>query len=125
MVQRACICGGLRVNAVPTARNIRVATDETLYLGDWAIEPGLRPSPLVCFRSLANRPQTAVAMNMHFAQLDSDVFLDPLQLDHYRWIDIGSSSEKARIETHFHPFGKGSRICLGIEYASFSFPFVP
>ena len=39
--QRACIYEGLRVNAVPTARNVRVATNETLHCGNWAIEPGV------------------------------------------------------------------------------------
>ena len=58
-------------------------------------------------------------MNMHFAQLDPAVFSNPLNFNPYRWIDDESSSERVRMEKYFHPFGKGSRICLGMKYVPF------
>ncbi|KAI4213325.1 MAG: hypothetical protein LQ351_004066 [Letrouitia transgressa] len=89
---RACIKEGLRINAVPVARNVRVAPYETLYCNGWTIEPGLDPA----------------------------IFPIPTKFDPDRWLDPSetySSDQKARMEKQFFPFGKGGRSCLGINLA--------
>ena len=52
-------------------------------------------------------------MNTHFIHLNPELFPDP-----YRWLRAEKTGETAQLEKHFHPFGKGTRNCLGLKYVS-------
>jgi hypothetical protein len=87
----------MRVTASVTGRLARVAPDEVLKYGDWAIPPG-----------------TPISMDHHFTHLDPVLFPEPKKFNPDRWriaAEMGESYER-----YFLPFGRGSRMCIGMKY---------
>lgn len=87
---------GMRVTASVTGRLARVAPDETLTYGTWVIPPG-----------------TPVSMDHHFTHLDPSIFEDPTRFDPLRW--QRAADEGSPLDRYLIPFGRGSRMCIGIK----------
>lgn len=87
---------GMRVTASVTGRLARVAPDETLTYGTWVIPPG-----------------TPVSMDHHFTHLNPSIFEDPTRFDPLRWQK--ATDEGSSLDRYLIPFGRGSRMCIGIK----------
>ncbi|KAF3396439.1 Trichodiene oxygenase [Penicillium rolfsii] len=96
--QRHIVMEGMRVTASVTGRLARVAPDETLIYGKWTIPPG-----------------TPVSMDHHFTHLDPSIFEDPTRFDPLRW--QRAANERNPLDRYLIPFGRGSRMCIGINVA--------
>lgn len=86
----------MRVTALVTGRLTRVAPDETLRYQNWEIPPG-----------------TPVSMDHHFTHLDPSIFPEPRRFDPDRWRVAAEKGEP--LDRYFLPFGRGSRMCIGIK----------
>jgi cytochrome P450 len=86
----------MRITASVTGRLARIAPDETLIYGDYKIPPG-----------------NPVSMDTHFTLLDPKYFPEPTKFDPDRWQRAAENNQS--LEKYFHPFGKGSRMCIGIK----------
>ncbi|KAJ5431628.1 hypothetical protein N7445_008126 [Penicillium cf. griseofulvum] len=95
---RHIVMEGLRVTSSVTGRLARVAPDEVLQHGDWKIPPG-----------------TPVSMDHHFTHLDPTLFTNPRKFDPGRW--LRAADEGGPLGRHLIPFGRGSRMCIGINVA--------
>jgi cytochrome P450 len=93
----ACIQEALRLSGA-TNRLTRIAPDETMVLRDgaheWRIPPG-----------------TPTSMTIPLLQEDKTIFPDPKTYRPERWI------ENPRLDKYLLSFGRGSRICAGINLA--------
>ena len=91
--QRAIILETHRVQALITARLIRVAPNDTLQFRQWAIPAG-----------------TPVSMSTHFTHRDPILFPEPMRFDPDRWFGAAKGMEKYVV-----PFSKGTRGCIGLQ----------
>ncbi|KAL4861443.1 hypothetical protein BDV12DRAFT_204017 [Aspergillus spectabilis] len=102
---------------------VNAVIDETLRL--YGAAPGGLPR-VVPAQGLTIRGHylpggTTVTTQAYTIHRDGEIFDNPLKFDPYRWIRL-REEEKATSEHElalaaFHPFGAGSRICLGIHLA--------
>ncbi|KAH8723051.1 cytochrome P450 [Phaeosphaeriaceae sp. PMI808] len=95
---RYIVCESMRVTATVTGRLARVAPDEVLKYRDWDIPPG-----------------TPISMDHHFTHLDPVIFLEPRKFNPDRWQIAAEKGES--YERYFLPFGRGSRMCIGMNLA--------
>ncbi|KAI3324323.1 putative flavonoid 3-hydroxylase [Xylariaceae sp. AK1471] len=87
----------LRISTL-TARLTRVAPDEPLHYKDWVMPAG-----------------TAVSMTLRNASLDPDIFPEPMEFRPERWLP--SNPNLDRCNRYLVPFGRGSRMCIGLNLA--------
>ena len=96
----ATITEGLRLAHGILRRAERVAPGPTKLQG-WIIPPG-----------------TVIGMSASMMHIDPTIFPNPQEFQPERW--LASDAEPAgpaSLKKHFMPFGKGSRICLGMNLA--------
>jgi cytochrome P450 len=95
----AIITEGLRVANTIVRRNPRVAPGRSLQFQHWTIPPG-----------------TAVSMTVSMVNMNPTIFPDPEDFRPERWLpgvaESGVPSKKYHV-----PFGRGSRMCLGMNLA--------
>ncbi|KAI0193125.1 cytochrome P450 [Astrocystis sublimbata] len=87
----------LRIATV-TARMTRVAPDEALQYEDWVMPPG-----------------TAVSMTYREISFDPEIFPEPMEFRPERWLPSNPTVEKCN--QHLVAFGRGSRMCIGLNLA--------
>lgn len=149
MIQTAVIKETLRVNSLVTSRFPLVSPKEPLRYKDWVIPAGVsHPCPATLFwralslalnliiilhtntserasffRQVTNGPgkQTPVSMTLREILNDGDVFEDPRAFNPDRWIDA-DPDKLERMNKNFIPFGRGSRMCLGVKCVVFPSP---
>ncbi|KAL9094343.1 MAG: hypothetical protein Q9165_003484 [Trypethelium subeluteriae] len=95
---------GLRLSPGLGTRMGRVTNRPIEYNGDktskvWTIPP--------------RTPVGMTTLNMH---MDDDIFAQPKKFKPERWLDSDEATKK-RMEKHFHPFSRGTRMCLGMHLA--------
>ena len=61
-------------------------------------------------------PNTVISTSMRDLHLNPDIFPAPRRFSPERWLKSGPEELK-RMEKAFVPFGRGSRVCLGLELA--------
>lgn len=88
----ACVREGIRLAYGITTRNPRLTPDVDLKYGDWIIPRN-----------------TPVSMSNVDILMNKDIYPDPEKFIPERWLDNPS------LDRYFVPFGKGSRMCLGIK----------
>ena len=104
----AVIKEGLRLTHAISHRNARVAQDRSLNFRGWTIPPG-----------------TVVGMTTYMLHTDPAVFPAPQKFLPERWLPpkgpargtTPMASTRPPLEKYLLPFGKGSRICLGMNLA--------
>ncbi|KAI1264400.1 cytochrome P450 [Xylariaceae sp. FL1019] len=94
----AVLTEGLRLSPAVATRMSVIAPDRDLFYGNLRIPPG-----------------TPVGMTTLLMQTDEDVFPDPLRFDPERWLEDGELAKT--VPNAFAPFGKGTRICVGMHLA--------
>ncbi|KAI0973455.1 cytochrome P450 [Xylaria arbuscula] len=87
----------LRISTV-TARLTRVAPDEALQYNDWVLPAG-----------------TAISMTLREISFDPEIFPSPMSFRPERWLP--SNPNLDRYNRYLVAFGRGSRMCLGINVA--------
>ncbi|TGJ88430.1 hypothetical protein E0Z10_g343 [Xylaria hypoxylon] len=87
----------LRVSTL-TARLTRVAPDEALQYNDWVLPAG-----------------TAVSMTLREISFDPEIFPSPMAFRPERWLPSNPNLDKCN--RYLVAFGRGSRMCLGINLA--------
>ncbi|GAW14144.1 hypothetical protein ANO14919_035380 [Xylariales sp. No.14919] len=87
----------LRVSTI-TARLTRVAPEETLHYNNWVLPAG-----------------TAVSMTLREISFDPELFPSPMAFRPERWLP--SNPNLDRCNRYLVAFGRGSRMCLGINLA--------
>ncbi|KAF2807697.1 trichodiene oxygenase [Mytilinidion resinicola] len=95
----ACVKEGLRLGFGVATRMPRLAEDATRYK-EWVIPP-----------------RTPVSMALLDLMLDESVFADPHAFVPERWLGNPKTASGEPLEHYLHPFGGGSRICLGLNLA--------
>ncbi len=98
----AIIKEGLRISHAIISRNQRIASNRGLQFQDWTIPPG-----------------TTVSMSSYLLHTDPAVFPEPTKFRPERWLpqDKSRSPANGSLERYLIPFGRGSRICLGMNLA--------
>lgn len=97
----AVIKEGLRLTHAISHRNARVAPNRTLKFQRWTIPPG-----------------TLVSMTTYFLHTDPAVYAEPQLFRPERWLHRPTTADDSTpLEKYLLPFGKGSRICLGMNLA--------
>ncbi|KUL84200.1 hypothetical protein ZTR_06934 [Talaromyces verruculosus] len=89
-----CVREGIRLAHGITTRNPRLTPDSDLKYGDWIIPRN-----------------TPVSMTNVDVLMNKDIYPDPDKFIPERWINDPG------LDRYFVPFGKGSRMCLGINLA--------
>ncbi|KAL8722842.1 MAG: hypothetical protein Q9225_000729 [Loekoesia sp. 1 TL-2023] len=100
--QNAVIKESLRITALVTSRLPLVSPKEPLRYGEWEIPPG-------------SRLQTPISMTLRDVLLDPTIFADPNDFKPERWLTDNPDLE--RINQAYVPFGRGSRMCVGLNFA--------
>ncbi|KAL6808077.1 cytochrome P450 [Trichoderma camerunense] len=95
---RYIVMEAMRVTASVTGRLTRIATNEDLQYQNWLIPRGI-----------------PVSMDHHFTHLDPVIFPEPHRFNPDRWRIAAERGES--LEKYFLPFGRGSRMCIGINLA--------
>ncbi|RYP45943.1 hypothetical protein DL769_011423 [Monosporascus sp. CRB-8-3] len=93
----AVLLEGLRFSPALATRMARVAPDRDLLYGKQRIPAG-----------------TPVGMTALLMHLDPEVYPDPMRFDPDRWMD---AEERKRMDKAYAPFGRGTRICIGMHLA--------
>ncbi|RYP14779.1 hypothetical protein DL765_006135 [Monosporascus sp. GIB2] len=93
----AVLSEGLRFSPALATRMARVAPDRDLVYGKQRIPAG-----------------TPVGMTALLMHLDPEVYPDPMRFDPDRWMD---AEARKRIDKAYAPFGRGTRICIGMHLA--------
>ncbi|KAF1966836.1 cytochrome P450 [Bimuria novae-zelandiae CBS 107.79] len=88
----------MRLSALQTSRLSVVSPRDDLHYQEWAIPAG-----------------SAVGMTLRDILLDPEIFEDPEAFRPERWLSDNPSLD--RINRYFLPFGRGSRMCLGLNTA--------
>lgn len=99
----ATITEGLRLADAVFTRNQRVAPDRSLKFHDWIIPPG-----------------TIAGMTSHMVHMNPALYPAPREFRPERWLqsDTGSTTtEPGSAKRSFMAFGKGSRMCMGMNLA--------
>ncbi|KAL3447667.1 cytochrome P450 [Aspergillus insuetus] len=63
---------------------------------------------------LRKKQQTPISMTTYWMHMDPEVFVDPYKFQPNRWLDF---QKNELIAEYFVPFGKGSRNCVGKNFA--------
>lgn len=90
----AVITEGMRLSPAVASRAARV-TDKDLFYDNWRIPAG-----------------TPVGMTMLLMHTDEKLYPDPMRFNPDRWL---SSVAGAATTSKYAPFGRGTRICLGMQ----------
>ena len=93
----ACIREGIRLSYGVTARNPRLFSKPIRYKG-WVIPP-----------------RTPISMNIVDVVHDEEIFPDSTAFVPERWLDHPRTKQGVSLDQYFVNFGKGSRICLGMQ----------
>ncbi|KAI0111592.1 cytochrome P450 [Daldinia grandis] len=109
----AVIQEGLRLSYGVSGRTARVAPEEDLvYRGEWKPEGSKESVPLAYIIPRGN----AIGMSTALVHHDETLFPNSYEFIPERWLD--DDLEKRReIEQHILSFGKGSRMCFGMNLA--------
>jgi cytochrome P450 len=59
-------------------------------------------------------PRTPVGMTTLFMHMDEEIFPEPEKFKPDRWLE-GDENDRRRLERHFSPFSRGTRMCLGMQ----------
>lgn len=94
----AVVKESLRITALVTSRLPLVSPQESLRYGDWEIPPG-----------------TPVSMTLRDVLLDPSIFVNPRDFLPERWLPDAPDLEQ--ISQAYVPFGRGSRMCVGLNFA--------
>ncbi|KAI0154616.1 cytochrome P450, partial [Xylariaceae sp. FL1272] len=89
---------GLRLSPAVATRMSRIAPDRDLFYQNLRIPAG-----------------TPVGMTTLLMHTDEDVFPDPMRFDPGRWLEGGEM--KKTMPNGFAPFGRGTRVCVGMHLA--------
>ncbi|MCJ1440789.1 MAG: hypothetical protein MMC23_001275 [Stictis urceolatum] len=92
----AVIKESLRITALVTSRLPLVSPNEALVYANWVIPPG-----------------TPVSMTLRDVLLDPQIFEEPHSFKPERWLQ--ESPDLKRISKGYLPFGRGSRMCIGLK----------
>jgi cytochrome P450 len=90
----------LRLNGLLTSRFPLISPNQPLQYKDWVIPAG-----------------TPVSMTLRDVLNDPEAFEDPRSFDPDRWLKA-DADKLEHMNRNFVPFGRGSRMCLGIKYVS-------
>ncbi|KAI0102513.1 putative cytochrome P450 [Nemania sp. FL0031] len=96
-----CVREGVRMSTGVSVRLPRVSRDKPMKYRDWVIPAG-----------------TPVSMTTLDVLNDSDIFNKPRAFIPERWLDNPKTSEGEHLTRYFVPFGKGPRMCIGINLAN-------
>ncbi|KAF1814179.1 cytochrome P450, variant [Eremomyces bilateralis CBS 781.70] len=96
---RACIREGIRLSHGVTARNPRVLSVPLTY-DEWTIPP-----------------QTPVSMTITDVHFDPEIYPNPTEFVPDRWMSNPKAQDGNSLDRYFVAFGKGPRLCLGINLA--------
>ena len=96
---KSVILEGLRLGYGASGRLARIAPDRVIMYKDWEIPPG-----------------TPVGMTSVLQHHHEDIFPESATFNPDRWTD---PKERQRLERYLASFGGGTRICVGLKYASF------
>ena len=94
----ACVREGIRLSYGVTARNPRLFA-KPVYYKDWIIPP-----------------RTPISMNIVDVVHDEEAFPDSRSFRPDRWFDHPRTKHGVSLDQYFVNFGKGSRMCLGMQY---------
>ncbi|KAH8700030.1 putative flavonoid 3-hydroxylase [Phaeosphaeriaceae sp. PMI808] len=94
----AIIKESLRITALVTSRLPLISPDSPLHYGEWMIPAG-----------------TPVSMSLRDVLLDESIFENPHEFRPERW--LAENPNLARISKFYMPFGRGSRMCVGLNLA--------
>lgn len=63
------------------------------------------------------QPQTPISLTPATILHDKDLFPEPKSFRPERWLNAKDSQQEhdTRLERYFVPFGKGSRMCQGVQ----------
>lgn len=95
----ASITEGLRLSNISAHRNARVAPDRSLKFQNWIIPPGV-----------------ATGMTPYMVHMNPKIFPAPEEFRPERWLQNGGDSAES-LKKYMLVFGRGSRGCLGINFA--------
>ncbi|KAH9904983.1 cytochrome P450 [Xylariomycetidae sp. FL2044] len=93
----AVLTEGLRLSPAIATRMARVAPDRDIMYGEWRIPAG-----------------TPVGMTLLSMHTDPQLYHNPEQFDPDRWMD---HDRRKRVDGSYAPFGRGTRICVGMHLA--------
>ncbi|KAJ8129569.1 hypothetical protein O1611_g4059 [Lasiodiplodia mahajangana] len=96
-----CVREGVRMSTGVSVRLPRVSRDKPMRYRDWVIPAG-----------------TPVSMTTLDVLNDSEIFDNPRVFIPERWLDNPKTSEGEHLTRYFVPFGKGPRMCIGINLAN-------
>ncbi|KUL83802.1 hypothetical protein ZTR_06649 [Talaromyces verruculosus] len=96
----ACAKEGIRLSTGVSVRLPRVSPNKPIKFRNWVIPPG-----------------TPVSMTTLDVLRDHQVFPDPTSFVPERWLDHSKTKDGVSLSQYFVPFGKGPRMCLGINLA--------
>ena len=91
----AVLTEGIRLSYGAVTRLTRIAPDRAIEYNEWIIPPG-----------------TPVGMSNGLTFHDVDYFPDSHSFIPERWLD---PKQKNRLDNIFAPFGRGTRMCLGVK----------
>ncbi|KAL8833602.1 MAG: hypothetical protein Q9170_004185 [Blastenia crenularia] len=94
----AVIKESLRMTGLVSSRSPLISPNEPLRYGTWDIPA-----------------KTPVSMTLSSIHTNPSIFPDPYAFLPERW--LGTPDEQARLEKFFVPFGRGQRMCFGINLA--------
>ncbi|KAI0196447.1 putative cytochrome P450 [Astrocystis sublimbata] len=95
-----CVREGVRLSTGVSVRLPRISRDKPMKYKDWVIPAG-----------------TPVSMTTLDLLNDDGVFYNPRAFIPERWLDNPKTSEGENISRYFVPFGKGPRMCIGVNLA--------
>ncbi|MCJ1289196.1 hypothetical protein MMC34_000728 [Xylographa carneopallida] len=95
----AVVKEALRIATALMSRLPLISPHRPLEYADWVIPAG-----------------TPVSMTPSSVLMDPSIFRNPTAFAPTRWL-LGSPAEKVALERFFVPFGRGSRMCVGMNFA--------
>ncbi|KAL7957986.1 putative cytochrome P450 [Trichoderma compactum] len=96
----ACAKEGVRLSTGVSVRLPRVSPKKPIKYRNWVIPPG-----------------TPVSMTTLDVLRDEEIFTDPTSFIPERWLDNPKTSRGDSLSRYYVPFGKGPRMCIGINLA--------
>ncbi|KAI3318956.1 putative cytochrome P450 [Xylariaceae sp. AK1471] len=96
-----CVREGVRLSTGVSVRLPRVSRDKPMKYKNWLIPAG-----------------TPVSMTTIDVLNDNQIFQNPRTFIPERWLDNPKTSEGDHLTRYFVPFGKGPRMCIGINLAN-------
>ncbi|KAI9760261.1 MAG: hypothetical protein M4579_001775 [Chaenotheca gracillima] len=94
----AVVKESLRIAGLVTSRLPLVSPKEPLRYKNWVIPPGI-----------------PVSMTINTTMHDPQAFPEPLKFAPERWTEAAARGE--RLDRYYVPFGRGTRMCLGVNLA--------